>query len=147
MKRIAALSALAVCLFSLNAYAMWSGLTDAELGEQSDVIVLATLARIEQQAMSGSRALEIGVLDIHEVLKGPANLREVRLAQPAANSPRSSADIRYKVGQKGLWFLRPYPHAADPALYGADHPQRFIPEEEAVSRLPYFRELIKASRK
>jgi hypothetical protein len=147
MKRIAASFALAACLFPLTASAMWVRLTDVDLVEQSDVIVLATLARTEQQPMPGSRALEIGVLDIHEVLKGPASLREVGLAQPAANSPRSSADIRYKIGQKGLWFLRPYPHAADPALYGADHPQRFMPEEAAVSRLTYFRDLIKASRK
>ncbi|MES2538344.1 MAG: hypothetical protein V4632_20985 [Pseudomonadota bacterium] len=146
MKTILTLFTMAAAVTALHVSAMWVRMTDVDLVKQSDLIVQATLVRTEPKPMPGSKPLEIGILKIDEVLKGPAGLREIRLAQPAASGPLSSTDIRYEVNQKGLWFLRPYPHAGDPSLYGADHPQRFLPEA-ASSTLTHFRNLVESLRK
>ena len=108
---------------------------DAELVDHSDLIVSATLVRIER---------ETGILDIHQVLKGAGHPRAVRLALVPAGMPRASSDIHYSAGQKGLWFLRATPGADGAALYRADHPQRFLREEKAAPRIRYFQELVRA---
>ena len=145
MKLITALFSFAACMFMEEAFGMWAQLSDVDLVEQSDIIVSATLVRTERQAMPGSAmSREIGVLDIREVLKGPGNLSVAHLALPSGDAPRSSSDIRYSIGQKGLWFLRPLPSAGGRSLYRADHPQSFLRDEEAIRRMPYFQALIKA---
>ncbi|WP_020656693.1 hypothetical protein [Massilia niastensis] len=147
MKRIAALFLLAACLFAGEASAVWVRMSDADLVGQSDIIVSATLVRIERQAMSGSASSrEIGVLDIHDILKGPANIGVVHLALPSGDAPRSSSDIHYSIGQKGLWFLRTVPPEGERPLYRADHPQRFLRDKEAIPRMPYFQDLIESRR-
>ncbi|WP_147373832.1 hypothetical protein [Massilia cavernae] len=143
MKLIAALILFAACMFTGDVSAMWARLSDVELVDQSDIIVSATLVRAERRAMPGSAvSREIGVLQIRQVLKGPAKLGEVHIALPSGDSPLSSSDIRYTTGQKGLWFLRPHPLGSDRVIYDAGHPQRFLPEEAAIPRIAYFRNLI-----
>jgi hypothetical protein len=125
---------------------MWVRLSDAELVAQSDIIVVATLGEIRPTSGDGS-SRNVGVLDIRQVLKGTAGLDEARLALPSADQPLSSTDIHYKTGQAGLWFLRQLPAAGGGTVYSADHPQRFVPEEEASARMPALRKLIGTSQK
>ena len=142
MKRRSALFLLAASTFAREACAVWVRMSDAELVAQSDLIVSATLARIERQ---GARA--IGVLEVHEVLKGGGKPAVVHLALHGGSTLRSSSDIPYSPGQQGLWFLRALPlEGASGPLYRADHPQRFLRDEEAQARLPALRALVKARR-
>ncbi len=53
----------------------------------------------------------------------------------------SSTDITYKIGQKGLWFLRLLaPKSA--AIYAADHPQRFVPFANAGPSIEAVRKFL-----
>lgn len=145
MKAIAAVCLFATCVLAGGAWASSARFGDRELVDHSDLVVSATLVRIERQAESGSaRAGETGILDIHQVLKGAGQPRVVRLVLSPAGMPRSSSDIPYSVGQKGLWFLRATPGADGRPLYRADHPQRFLPAEEAAPRMRHFQDLAKS---
>lgn len=135
MKAIAAVCLSAACMLAGGAWASSARFGDTELVDHSDLVVSATLVRIERQA---------GILDIHQVLKGAGHPRVVRIALPSGGMPRSSSDIHYSVGQKGLWFLRATSGADGKPLYRADLPQRFLPEEEAAPRMRYFQDLAKS---
>lgn len=146
MKAAASLLLFATCMLAGAAWAS-SARFDPELVEHSDLIVSATLVRIERQAGPGSSSpAETGILDVRHVLRGAGHPRVVRLVLSPAGALRSSSDIHYSVGQKGLWFLRATPGADGTALYRADHPQRFLPEEEAAPRMRHFQDLVRARR-
>jgi hypothetical protein len=147
MKAAASLLLFATCMLAGAAWASSARFGDPELVEHSDLIVSATLVRIERQAGPGSSSpAETGILDVRHVLKGAGHPRVVRLVLSPAGALRSSSDIHYSVGQKGLWFLRATPGADGTALYRADHPQRFLPEEEATPRMRHFQDLVRARR-
>lgn len=145
MKAIAAFVLFATCMPAGGAWASSARFSDPELVAHSDLVVSATLVRIERQAEPGSASVgETGLLEVHQVLKGTGQPRSVRLVLPAAGMPRSSSDIHYAIGQKGLWFLRATPDGDGRPLYRADHPQRFLRAEEAAPRMRYFQDLAKA---
>jgi len=145
MKAIAALCLFSTCMLAGGAGASSARFGDAELVEHSDLIVSATLVRIERQVEPGSASPgETGVLEVRQVLKGAGQPRGVRLVLSPPGALRSSSDISYTVGQNGLWFLRATPGADGTPLYRADHPQRFLREEEAAPRLRHFQDLVKA---
>ncbi|MDP3085674.1 MAG: hypothetical protein Q8N44_18560 [Rubrivivax sp.] len=110
----------------LPATAMWAGLTDAELLARSDLVVIGEwqgAATLELPPPTG--ALTLGVIRVNEVIKGDPGLAIALVLQPAAGVPRSSSDLIYRRGDRGLWLLRARPGAAGQFL--VDHPQRFVP--------------------
>ena len=145
MKRVVVLAAVvAVVMSSLGgADAMWVRLSDAELIEQSDIIVGAELIGHTQLRLAPDRPkLTLGVLRVDDVLKGDAGITVALLVLPSPDAPRSSTDLLYRKGQKGLWFLR-VRDQKDAGLYLADHPQRFVPVEQAQGRIQALREQLK----
>jgi hypothetical protein len=116
-------AALAVALMQFARF------SDADLVDRSEVIVVAELIGHTQLTLAPSRAVTTyGVLQVREALKGavPASNALLLLEQPTPGGPISSSDIRYRVGQSGLWFLR-VRTPGDVGPYLADHPQRFVP--------------------
>jgi hypothetical protein len=145
MKAIASVVLFATCMLAGGAGASSARFGDPELVDHSDLIVSATLVRIERQAEPGSASPgETGLLEVRRVLKGAGQPRSVRLVLSPPGALRSSSDISYTVGQKGLWFLRATPGVDGTPLYRADHPQRFLREEEAAPRMRHFQELVKS---
>lgn len=64
---------------------------------------------------------------------------------PATTGMRSSTDIVYHKGQRGVWFLRPAP-AVGQGFYLADHPQRFLPATEAAEQITALRQRLQSLR-
>ena len=122
--------------------AMWAKLSDTELIEKSDVIITAELIGQTQVDINQAEFV-VGVLKVEEVLKGDKGLAVILLALPSSESPRSSTDIFYKDGQKGLWFLRERNAKGETGMYLADHPQRFVSEKHADAQVEIIRNILK----
>ena len=127
---------LAALLLAESAMAMWAKLSEQELFESSDLIVVGTLTAADRANPAGA-SIRVG-----QVLKGAASA-SVTLAVPAADRPISSSDIVYRAGQTGLWYLRSQPTAGGGVLYLADHPQRFVPIERAQPQIEALRKARK----
>ena len=124
-----------------GAHAMWARLSDIQLIETSSVIVVGTFAKTATVPSDG-RTQTVGVIEIDTVLKGDFEAKTIWLNVPQSGTPISSSDIFYRIGQKGLWFLRSLePKSA--AIFAADHPQRFVPFANAGPRIEDVRKLIK----
>ena len=121
--------------------AMWARLSDAQLVETSSMIVVGTLSNTATTPSNG-QTRTVGVIEIDTVLKGNQGTTSVWLNVPQPGTPISSSDIEYRIGQKGLWFLRSLgPKSA--AIFAADHPQRFVPFAIAGPRIEDVRKLLK----
>ncbi len=106
-------------------------LTDPELSQKSQLIVRGELGAVKPLLpKDGSAPLWVGGIRVESVLKGPADLKVAHLALPSPEGPRSSTDLGYREGHRGLWFLRDRPPEGS-GLYLADHPQRFVPHSKA----------------
>ena len=144
MKRLVVFAALvAVVMSSLGrADAMWVKLSDAELIDKSDIIVGAELIGHTQLRVAPDRPkLTVGVLRVDDVLKGDTGITVALLVLSSPDAPRSSTDLVYRKGQKGLWFLR-VRDQKDAGLYLADHPQHFVPLQHAA-QIDAFKRLLK----
>lgn len=125
-----------------TANAMFASYTDAELVQTSSLIVTGTLLGQTQLTINKPRIkLNLGVLQVTEVLKGNPAQTLALLELPATDGLRSSSDLTYRPGQAGLWFLHPRT-PNDEGIYRADHPQRFLPEATPKQIEP-FRELTR----
>ncbi len=135
---------IALCfIISLQtANAMWVKLSDTELVEKSDVVITAELIGQTQVDINQARFV-VGVLKVEEVLKGDKGQTIILLALPSTEGPRSSTDIFYKDGQKGLWLLRERKVKGESGIYLADHPQRFVSEKHAVAKVEIIRNILK----
>lgn len=103
--------------------AMFARMTDGELFERSELIVTGTLIGSTRLKSGGLDQL-VGVIKVDETLKGPpATVALIEL--PTPGRPVSSSDLRFDVGQSGLWYLR-LANAGEVGLFAADHPQRFV---------------------
>lgn len=133
-------------LMGATASAMWAYFSDADLIAKSDLIVFGEITEARQITQSdGQASLNAAVVHITELLKGGGNPTEALLSMPSAESSRSSADIFYRVGQKGLWFLRVRPQIiGKDSVYLADHPQRFIPADQ-TEKIKVFRSLLRSA--
>lgn len=104
--------------------AMWAKMTLEELIHSSDLVVLGTLETLGPERRG---RFEIGTIAIEEVLAGRKDLTEATLLVPARDRGiRSSTEVTYRAGQRGVWFLRLQPEP-EGMFYLADHPQRFQP--------------------
>ena len=125
-----------------TANAMWVKLSDTELVEKSDVVITAELIG-QTQVNINQATFVVGVLKVEEVLKGDQGQTIILLALPSAEGSRSSTDIFYKDGQKGLWFLRKRKVKGESGIYLADHPQRFVSEKHADAQIEIIRNILK----
>lgn len=116
-----------------QANAMWTAMSERELIDASELIVMG-----EWQAGPAGQSH----IQVSEVLKGPAGLRSVAMADTASGL-RSGNDLSRRPGDRGLWFLRRHPEVAGRTLYLADHPQRFIAAAGGEARIRQVRSLIK----
>ena len=121
---------LLLTLYLSSPQAMWAKSSDQALIDQSTLIIKATLIdQVESQFQN--KTIRLGVLEIHQVLKGSANQALITLQLPNLLSPINSTDIRYKIGTSGLWLLTLNKNG----LLSANHPQRFMPMKQAKSIL------------
>ncbi len=121
---------------------MWAQMTDDDLIRSSDLIVVGEWMGQTSASHRGQPAgSDIGALAVTEVLKGKAGTTLALLAVAGAAAPRSSSDITFRRGDRGLWLLRR--HSDGPIdLYAADHPQRFVPTATGAQRIAALRRLL-----
>jgi hypothetical protein len=124
-----------------SALAMWTRLTDQQLLDGSDVIVTGTLIG-QSRVKVGAADLTLGVVSVEQTFKGSV-AGVVLIMLPGPDRPVSSSDIRFKVGQSGLWFLR-LRGADERGIYVADHPQRFVAREHAQPQIDWLRKSASA---
>ncbi len=131
-------------LIAGSAQAMWTKAGQVELVESSDVIVRATFlgqASVNLSSLKSVKEVDFGVLNVIEVLKGD-NAEIFLLRVPSSKGLlRRSDNIYYKLGQTGLWYLRPDNEYK--GLYLADHPGRFVSSENADKAVEQVRKLLK----
>lgn len=120
--------------------AMWASLSDDELIRKSDLIVLGEWLGHSILNTGHSSDLTVGVIAISEVLKGPSTSTVALVSIPAATAPRSSSDLVYRQGDRGLWLLRLRPNST--GIYLADHPQRFVATLGGEARIKQLRQKI-----
>jgi hypothetical protein len=134
-----------LCLFALAAVApessaMWAKLTDSELLQKSDSIVIGeVIGQTELVLALPATRLTLAVIRVDEVLKGDKRATVVLLETPSSAQPRSGSDILYGKGQSGVWFLR-LRSKSESGVYRADHPQRFQSLNEAARLIKMLRD-------
>jgi hypothetical protein len=125
-----------------TAHAMFAKYTDADLVQASALIVTGKLLGHTQLTLNqGQIKLNLGVVQVNDVLKGNPEKTLILLELPAADAPRSSSDLTYQTGQTGLWFLQPRT-PTDDGIYRANHPQRFL-SAATTDRIQSFRKLAR----
>ena len=126
---------LVLCAVTWSAEAMFVQLSEEELIEQSEFIVVGELIGRATVNLEPSRApLVLGVIRVEEALKGEPGVTLLLLALPGRGLPGLSTDLQYPDGQRGLWFLR-LRNPGEQGIYAADHPQRFLPIGEAGEQI------------
>lgn len=121
---------------------MWARLSDDELIASSDLIVQGEWLGETQVALDGAaRTQGVGVIAVSEVIKGKRELGFVLVQRPGAGAPRSSSDLDFERGQRGLWLLRAKPGGAQ-GVYLVDTPQRFVSESGDGERIAVLKRLI-----
>jgi len=131
----------AVVLAGTGGAAIWVPMTLQELVAQSPLIVVGEIVAVSEQPTG---AQDVAIIRVDELLlaKPPARgLPEARLLIPSRNRGLASSDaVYYKVGQRGIWFLRRDPASKDD-LYLADHPHRL----KAIDELANVRTYLKSA--
>lgn len=123
-----------------SAGAMFVELSEAELIKQSGMIVVGEL--IGRAVVGGAEkqdAKVLGVIRVEETLKGDTGAAIVFLALPG-HKFMHSAQLTHNDGQRGLWYLR-LQNADEAGIYVADHPQRFVPLDNASAQIEALRSL------
>ena len=109
------------------------------LVDEADLIVAGKVSKIDEAVFtekSGTleRRFDAAVVGVTVVLKGPPTVKQVRIAQPARGGVETSVDIRFTIGQEGVWLL-----IKDPArdLYRVGHPGQCqeLKEQGRVSKV------------
>jgi len=105
------------------------------LVDEANVIVQGKVARIDGKGFElANRPYAIALVEVASVLKGPDGLKQVGIAQPAAEGPVVSSDIVFRSGQEGIWLLTRDPERD---VYWAKHPSQLQPlkEKDALAKL------------
>jgi len=117
-------------------HAMWARMTDAELIRQSQWIVIGEWIGEAPLKTPEGAVTELGVIAVREVLKGLRGPTVAFVALPPSGQPVSSTDLRFRRGDRGVWFLRSKVSGGEGGSpYLVDHPQRFLrdaPENAAA---------------
>ncbi|MEK6758816.1 MAG: hypothetical protein AABY51_03515 [Deltaproteobacteria bacterium] len=128
--------------------ASWAGMTMDELVDGSDAIIVGEVVDVmpDPASLTEGTGRDIGVVRVTEVISGGNIDAEVMVLFPSEKAKvRASVDITYKVGNKGVWFLRKKTGSDKgkaATLYLADHPQRLM----GLEHIETVRRLIKARR-
>lgn len=104
---------------------MWVRLTDAELHQQSTLIIEGEWAG-EGPWPGRPEPARVGRIMVSKVWKGRAPEPEVLVERPSAGAPVSSSDLRFRPGDRGLWFLSTSGQPGEERIHRIDHPQRFL---------------------
>jgi len=137
---ISVLGILLLALLSTNAYAMWVGMSDAQLIKQSNLVVKATYIGATTLTLN-KKKYHLGALSIEGTLKGDMqDVVFIRLSSRPKGSPKRSDEISFKPGQQGVWFLEKI--IEQEGIYEINRPDRFIPAEQLKNRLPAILKLI-----
>lgn len=118
--------------------AMWAYIPREIRLLEADAVVIGTIEKLAEGFAVDNRPHDVGVLTVRQVLKGPATLKEVRLAwpqRPKGNLFIADGPLHYAVGQQGLWILR---RDAVRGVYQADYPgdfQQVANQEEVAAKL------------
>lgn len=128
-------AATALALIALSgglAQAMWAQMTDAELIQSSQWIVVGEwVGQAPLRITADGAAGEVAAISVLEVLRGPAAATVAFVAVPGPSQPVSSTDLRFKRGDRGVWFLRSRSPGAEGMPFVVDHPQRFVRDTPA----------------
>lgn len=123
-------------------HAMWVAMSDAELRQQSALIVEGEWLG-EGPAPGRPDGTRMAEIRITRVWQGRPAGSQARVLRPAASAPVSSTDLRFAPGDRGLWFLRSAPQAGAEGPYLVDHPQRFLRDSpENAAALKAWRERL-----
>lgn len=129
--------------FSATGQAMFAPLSDAELLRSSDLIALGEwLGQTQLQAPGQSTPLELGVLRIDELWRGPAGLQVALLQAHGPGQPISSSTQLHQRGDRGLWLLQLL--SGSRGIYRSQHPQRFVPASSGQARISALRAQLSA---
>lgn len=120
-----------------TSYADWATITPEQLQQQSDLIVVGEMiGETTLQDSENKTPVRLGVIQVSETLKG--NPTEIVLLKMPAYGPgivRSSTDVNFTKGQRGLWYLQ----AGEHGYYFASRPDRFLAMEQASERIETLR--------
>ena len=109
---------------------MWVEISDCELIDKSVIIVQAEFTGTTTIKLSKDiQPIAPGVLQIKRLFKGNNMLDIVLIEQPNPTDPRSSSDIFFTKGQKGIWFLTEGKRS-NSGIYSANDYQRYWPEDK-----------------
>jgi hypothetical protein len=122
-------------------FAMWAALSDDELILSSDLIVMGEWQGQTAVSAASIPEMTMAVIAISEVWKGAGDPVFALIALPSGKIPRSSSDLVFRRGDRGLWLLRLRPGGQ--GLYLVDHPQRFVPAASGDARIRQLRQLVK----
>lgn len=101
-------------------------------------IVVGKIDRFADDIQRGGRTFDVGAIKVKQMLKGPKGLKEVMLMWPGKARFALSTDIKFKVGQEGVWIL--YPDKMVKNVYWASYPT----DHQPLANLPKVREKLKA---
>lgn len=120
---------------------MWAGMSDQELIDSSQLIVIATyIGSTDISLLSDDKPQRIGILAIQETLKGSKQEVIFLYLSPSYGGPQRSDEFGFQAGQKGLWFLQK--NDKNQNTFTIKHPQRFIPGDELDKRIDPIRRLL-----
>lgn len=114
----------ALTLFSAlapTAEALWIAIPLEILVDEADLIVAGEVTDIKPGFPPYDNAV-IKVSRVMKALPGSGQPKTVLIAQPGQGGLRLSTDIRFRVGQEGVWLLTKDP---DRQVYWAKHPSQF----------------------
>lgn len=129
---------LALAVLASEAVAMWAQMSEQELIQKSDWIVVGEWQGQAPARMAGAAGDgDVGVVAVREVLKGRRDATLALVAVRGATQPVSSSDLRFNKGDRGIWLLRLRSPSEPAGPYLVDNPQRFLrdsPENSAAAK-------------
>ncbi len=130
--------ALAGWLAVPNANASWAYVPLELRMAGAKYIVVGKIDRIVDGIERHNRTYDVGAIKISKVLKGPKDLKEVKLMWPGPAPFAISTDIKFRKGQEGVWILYPDKEVKD--VHWASYPSDF----QQLKELPKVQAKLKA---
>ena len=130
--------ALANVLAVSNAQASWAYVPLELRMAGAKYIVVGKIDRIVDGIERNNRTYDVGAIKVQQVLKGPKTLKEVKLMWPGKAPFALSTDIKFRVGQEGVWIL--YPDKEEKDICWASFPTDY----QSLKNLPKVKEKMKA---
>ena len=130
---------LAALVNSTTSQAIWKDVTSEEMIEQSIIILQGALIGTARLSLEDkSEILNLGIIQISEVLKGKNEKGVALIVIRSENKSVASTQLKFVIGQKGIWILDLY-STPENDLYVVNHPQKFIPskEKEKIRKIKY----------